>query len=58
MEGTGQEDEGPGDAAQAFDNLRGEVAALRRAVAALPGVWAENRPPDYSPDLGRIAKGL
>jgi hypothetical protein len=46
------------DPAQAFEDLRSEVSALRRAVEALPGAWEENRPPDYSPDLGHIAKGL
>ena len=46
------------DPAQAFDNLRAEVSMMRRAVEALLGVWKENRPPDYSPDLGHIAKSL
>ena len=46
------------DPAQAFEDLRGEVSVLRRAVEALPGAWDENQPPDYSPDLGRIAKEL
>jgi len=46
------------DPAQAFEDLRAEVAALRRAVAALPGAWEENQPPDYAPSLGTIAKGL
>jgi hypothetical protein len=50
--------EGTTDPAQAFEDLRDEVSMLRRAVEALPGAWEENRPPDYSPDLGRIAKGL
>ena len=31
---------------------------MRRAMEALPSAWEENQPPDYSPDLGRIAKGL
>jgi len=47
-----------GDPARAFEDLRAEVAVMRRAVEALPGAWEENQPPDYSPDLGRIAKGL
>ena len=46
------------DPAQAFEDLRAEVSVMRRAVEALPGAWEENRPPDYSPDLGRIAKDL
>ena len=46
------------DAAQAFEDLRAEVWVIRRAVEALPGAWEENRPPDYSADLGRIAGGL
>jgi hypothetical protein len=50
--------EGAADPARAFEDLRAEVSVLRRAVEALPAAWADNQPPDYSPDLGRIAKGL
>ena len=46
------------DPAQAFEDLRAEVSELRRAVAALPGAWEENRAPDYTPSLGTIAQGL
>ena len=46
------------DPAQAFEDLRAEVSELRRAVEALPGAWQENQPPDYTPSLGTIAKGL
>jgi hypothetical protein len=46
------------DAAQAFEDLRSEVSVLRRAVEALPGEWEANQPPDYTPTLGSIAKGL
>lgn len=46
------------DPTQAFEDLRAEVFVMRRAVEALPGAWEENQPPDYSPDLGRIAKSL
>jgi hypothetical protein len=49
---------GAADPARAFEDLRAEVSILRRAVEALPGSWEENQPPDYSPDMGRIAKGL
>lgn len=45
-------------AARAFDDLRAEVSVLRRAVESLPEAWHENRPPDYSPDLGRIVNAL
>ena len=49
---------GAADPVQAFEDLRAEVSELRRAVEALPGAWEENRPPDYTPSLGTIAKGL
>src|SRR3954452_11353204 len=45
-----------GDATQAFDDLRAEVAVLRRAVEALGPALKENRSPDYSLSLGHIAK--
>lgn len=47
-----------GDPAKAFDDLRAEVSVLRRAVEGLPEAWRENRPPDYSPDLGRMVNAL
>ncbi len=50
--------DGADDPAQAFEELRAEVSALRRAVEALPAAWHESRPPNYSPDLGRLTKGL
>jgi len=49
---------GAADPAQAFEDLRAEVSELRRAVEALPGVWEESRPPDYTPSLGTIAQGM
>ena len=52
------DEDGANDAARAFDALRAEVLVLRRAIETLPGAWEDNRPPDYSPDLGRIVKGL
>jgi hypothetical protein len=55
---TEDTDDPASDAARAFEDLRAEVSVLRRAVETLPGAWEENQPPDYSPDLGRIAKGL
>lgn len=47
-----------GDPAQAFEDLRAEVSVLRRAIEALPATIRENRPPDYSADLGVLGKGL
>jgi hypothetical protein len=47
-----------GDPAQAFEDLRAEVSVLRRAVEALPTAIRESRPPDYSPDLAVLGKGL
>ena len=47
-----------GDPAQAFEDLRAEVSVLRRAIEALPAAIRENRPPDYSADLGVLGKGL
>ena len=58
MEDAAEQHQDAADPAQAFEDLRGEVSVLRRAVEALPGAWEENRSPDYSPDLGRIAKEL
>ena len=49
---------GAADPAQAFEDLRAEVSALRRALEALPGAWEDSRAPDYTPSLGTIAKGL
>lgn len=55
------QDEAAG-AERAFEGLRAEIAVMRRAVEALPGdwdrQWQDNRQPDYSPDLGRVVKGL
>jgi len=46
------------DPAKAFDDLRAEVSVLRRAIEALPGAWKDNQPPNYSPDLGRLAQNI
>ncbi|AGI10513.1 hypothetical protein H8Z72_24325 (plasmid) [Xanthomonas citri pv. citri] len=58
MEDTPEEQYEATDPAQAFEDLRAEVSVMRRAVEALPAAWEDNQPPDYSPDLGRIAKGV
>jgi hypothetical protein len=54
MEDAPDHEDGTGDPAQAFEALQAEVAALRQTIEAA----AEQQAPDYSPDLGRIAKGL
>jgi hypothetical protein len=49
-------------ATQAFEALRGEVAALRQTVQVLPDrwevVWKASPPPDYAPSLGAINQAL
>src|SRR3954471_19798966 len=51
-----QDDDQLDDATRAFDDLRAEVAVLRRAVEALGPALKENRAPDYSLTLGQFAK--
>jgi hypothetical protein len=51
-------DEQPGGAERAFEDLRAEVSVTRRAVETMSRRLDENQPPDYSLDLGRMAKGL
>lgn len=58
LQETPEESAGEVDAAQAFEDLRTEVTALRRAVEGLPGEWESHQPPDYTVTLGAIAKGL
>jgi hypothetical protein len=55
---TTEEPAGEVDAAQAFEDLRTEVTALRRSVESLPEELESHRPPDYTVTLGAIAKGL
>ena len=43
-----QEEDQLDDATRAFDDLRAEVAVLRRAVEALGPALKENRSPDYT----------
>src|SRR3954447_26140475 len=45
-----QEDDQLDDATRASDDLRAEVAVLRRAVEALGPALKENRSPDLQPD--------
>ena len=44
------------DATRAFEDLRAEVAVLRRAVEALGPALKETRAPDYSLTLGQFAQ--
>jgi hypothetical protein len=53
-----RDDEGPTAAKWAFDALRAEVAAMRRAMRSLPEVILKNQPTDYTETLGAIAKKL
>ena len=53
------EDDGDGEAAQAFENLRAEVSLMRRAVERLAAERAEVPDvPDYSETLGVISRNL
>ena len=61
MEHEVEMQDGAGDPAQAFEDLRAEVSVMRRAVEALPHALAANRPPaphDYRSDIGKVALGL
>jgi Family of unknown function (DUF6118) len=51
-------DDGSGNAARAFEDLRAEVSVLRRAIESLPAAWKANQPPDYTPSLGTISNRL
>ena len=46
------------DAATAFENLRQEIALMRRAVAGLSAEHASIEVPDYSQTLGQMGKAL
>ncbi|MBB6229298.1 hypothetical protein FHS79_003499 [Polymorphobacter multimanifer] len=47
-----------GDAAEAFERLRGEVALMRRAVEGMATERATIDAPDYSETLGRMANNI
>jgi hypothetical protein len=47
-----------GDATRAFDALRAEVLTVHVAIAELTKSVNDIRPIDYTPSLGKIAKGL
>jgi hypothetical protein len=51
-------DEGPTAAEQAFDNLRAEVAGMRRALQGLAETLRQLSPVDYTETLGAMAKRL
>lgn len=53
------DDEGPNEAAQAFEELRAEVTLMRRGVERLTAERMEvPEPPDYSETLGVIANNI
>lgn len=53
------DEEGPDEAAQAFEELRAEVTLMRRAVERLTAERMEvPEPPDYSETLGVIANNI
>lgn len=53
------DEEGPSEAAQAFQELRAEVTLMRRAVERLTAERMEvPEPPDYSETLGVIANNI
>ena len=53
------DEEGPNEAAQAFEELRAEVTLMRRAVERLTAERMEvPEPPDYSETLGVIANNI
>jgi hypothetical protein len=60
MDGMTPEPEDDGDAVQAFEALREEVAALRRGVELVCRQGEQSGPvaPDYSPTLGQMEKAL
>ena len=60
MDGMTPEPEDDGDAVQAFEALRAEVAALRQRVELVcrQGEQAAQGAPDYSPTLGQMEKAL
>lgn len=47
-----------GDPAEAFEDLRAEVAVLRKAVEALPAAIRDHRPIDYAEDFAVLGKGI
>ncbi len=53
-----EEDQDDGGAAQAFAELRAEIALMRKVIEALPAAIEEVAAPDYAPSFGALAKGL
>jgi hypothetical protein len=56
--GDTEQDQVEIDPARAFEALRAEVGALRRAVEVLPEALEDARAPDYGSELGHMAKSL
>jgi hypothetical protein len=53
-----EDDQDDGGAAQAFAELRADIALMRKAVEALPAAIEEVAAPDYAPSFGALTKGL
>ena len=53
-----EDDQDDGGAAQAFGELRAEIAIMRKAIEVLPEAIEEVAAPDYAPSFGALAKGL
>ncbi len=53
-----EDDQDDGGAAQAFAELRAEIAIMRKAIEALPAAIEDVAAPDYAPSFGALAKGL
>jgi len=52
------EDHPDQSAAEAFEQLRSEVALLRRAVEGMAAASVESAAPDYSPTLAGLRKAI
>ncbi|MGO8740636.1 DUF6118 family protein [Rhodoblastus sp.] len=53
-----EDDQDDGGAAQAFAELRAEIAIMRKAIEVLPEAIENVAVPDYAPSFGALAKGL
>jgi Family of unknown function (DUF6118) len=56
--GNNEGDSDEDGATRAFDQLRAEIASLRKAIEALPAALEALEPVDYAPSFGTVAKVL